>query len=307
MWPGVNNWRRNGRLVCRLIKRTGAQTIIARGPFAANLALEAKKQMPHIRVVFDARGAYKAEFHEFNVGTSPQLNQTISDIEACAVGNADFRIAVSQELVNYWRRTFDYRSDQHTIIPCTLRDMPAPVSNKDEVRKRFGFSPADIVVVYSGSNAGWQSFDELDRLLPDLFRRDDKIRLLLLTGEVSELQLIKDFPERIRHTWIAQNEIAEVLSACDYGWLIRNQSVTNSVASPVKFAEYLSCGLRVLISPGLGDFTAFVENYQCGFVVTDRLPDLSPATDEQRKANRLLAGRHFTKEVFGANYKAVAG
>ena len=43
--------------------------------------------------------------------------------------------------------------------------------------------------------------------------------------------------------------------SADYGYVYRNQTETNKVASPVKIAEYLSCGLKLLISNSLGDYS----------------------------------------------------
>ena len=68
--------------------------------------------------------------------------------------------------------------------------------------------------------------------------------------------------------WVPHSEVFEVLAACDHGLLLREPTVTNRVAAPTKFAEYLAAGRDVLISPGLGDYTAFVEHEECGQVVT---------------------------------------
>jgi glycosyltransferase involved in cell wall biosynthesis len=55
----------------------------------------------------------------------------------------------------------------------------------------------------------------------------------------------------------------------DYGILIRPNSITNSVASPVKFAEYLASGLQVLISDGIGDFSEFVVREKIGYLINN--------------------------------------
>lgn len=59
------------------------------------------------------------------------------------------------------------------------------------------------------------------------------------------------------------------LQCCDYGILVREQSETNRVASPTKFAEYLYAGLKVLVSKNLGDFSEFVLEHDCGYVVNN--------------------------------------
>ena len=63
--------------------------------------------------------------------------------------------------------------------------------------------------------------------------------------------------------------------AADYGLLIRENSFTNQVASPVKFAEYLCCGLPVIISERLGDYSEFVEKNGCGYIIKDNVQCIS--------------------------------
>jgi glycosyltransferase involved in cell wall biosynthesis len=45
----------------------------------------------------------------------------------------------------------------------------------------------------------------------------------------------------------------------------------NNVASPVKFAEYISCGLIPIISPGVGDYSSLVMNEKIGIVVDENI------------------------------------
>ena len=54
--------------------------------------------------------------------------------------------------------------------------------------------------------------------------------------------------------WINHNDVKDVLLTADYGYVYRDKTETNLVSSPVKIAEYLSCGLKLLISDSLGDY-----------------------------------------------------
>ena len=71
--------------------------------------------------------------------------------------------------------------------------------------------------------------------------------------------LKRQYPGRMIQIWSAEQDVTSYLKLADYGLLIRENTVTNSVASPVKFAEYLNAGLNVIISPVLKDFTEFVK------------------------------------------------
>ena len=62
-------------------------------------------------------------------------------------------------------------------------------------------------------------------------------------------------------------EVQNYLLAGDVGLLLRRPSPINSVASPMKFAEYLACGAPVLASAGIGDVNGMISTYGVGRVL----------------------------------------
>jgi hypothetical protein len=59
-----------------------------------------------------------------------------------------------------------------------------------------------------------------------------------------------------------------LLNASDVGLLLLRQSPNIETSSPVKFAEYLNCGLPVLITSGVGDYSRMTIERQVGATVT---------------------------------------
>src|ERR1041385_2989226 len=57
MFPGVKNWKKNRFLLSFFFLFHSTHLVIARGPFAAWLALRSKKRGRISKVCFDARGA----------------------------------------------------------------------------------------------------------------------------------------------------------------------------------------------------------------------------------------------------------
>lgn len=116
----------------------------------------------------------------------------------------------------------------------------------------------------------------------------------------------KQFPDQVSNKWLKHHEVQKVLAACDYGILFRENSVTNQVASPTKFAEYLSAGLPVIISENLGDYTEFVLAEKCGMVVSENDEIiLTQQTTEEKQRMIQLAIRHFTKQANRKNYETL--
>lgn len=303
MFPKARNWKRNRFLLGRAIRRIDPRVIVCRGPFATLLAMEFRQGR---KICFDGRGAYVAELNEYNVIPDENLKKEIALIEKKAVLESDFRLAVSSRLVDYWKREFGYAGMEHVIIPCTLNSRSVKEldpSGRMRNREKFGYGQGEIVIVYSGSLAGWQSLEALDTALIPAFHSDQRLRLLLLLKNIPHgFRLQQEFPDRVKQTWLSAEDVPGTMQACDYGWLVREESVTNEVASPVKFAEYISAGLPVIISPGLGDYPGFVKEHRCGIVYAGEAlhPEIvSPAEKERIAA---LAGNWFVKEKYREAY-----
>lgn len=160
--------------------------------------------------------------------------------------------------------------------------------------------------MYSGSSASWQSFKLIDTLLSDILSKQEKVKVLLLTDKINpESSLLKQFTEKVKTNWLNTNEVPAALMACDYGLLYREKSITNKVASPVKFAEYLACGLNVIISNDLGDYSNFTLKHNCGLTNPENHV-FKPISYQNKLNNNTLAKKHFLKHVFEEAYKRIS-
>jgi hypothetical protein len=285
-----------------LLRLCRPELLIARSVFAASLA-----QMVHAcRVVYDGRGAIAAEWKEYSVIKDKAILDGAESMERNSVLMSTFRIAVSQHLVDYWKREYQYNSNRHVVIPCTVNQV-FESARVDEVsvasaRNVLGFSESDVVLVYSGSVAGWQSMALLHDFLRKQLLSSARCKVLFLSSDsTGKDELAEEFPARVLRRACSPEEIPAMLLAGDYGLLIREHSVTNEVASPVKFAEYLCCGLPVIISEGLGDYSEFVRTFGCGHSAENLNP--VKVEMEEKKRIREIGLTHFTKSAFAAQYQ----
>lgn len=274
MYPKMINWRKNSFLLSLLCVVYKPKVIIARSVIASQLALIIKKKKHCPKVVYDGRGAIAAEWKEYGVVDNVILLSNISQLELEVVMNSDFRIGVSNALISFWQKEFGYIENKHVVIPCTLNSI-FENNNFSELdifsaRKQLNLSGEDIVFIYSGSIAGWQSFELLKSFVSPLLSDSKKHKLVFLSKLDSNItQLINLFPEQVICKHLTPNQVPYYLIAGDYGLLIREDSVTNQVASPLKFAEYLSCGLQVIISDKLGDYSKLTVQNRWGFLDND--------------------------------------
>jgi glycosyltransferase involved in cell wall biosynthesis len=307
MFPGVRRWKQNYFLLSYLIYRNNVHTIIGRSLFAASLALYAKKKTKVKKVIYDGRGAIAEEWKEYNVGGGSITINEIESLERDCVMHTDFRISVSKQLIQYWIKTYNYNIKEHVVIPCTLNFIYENVDltrqNISHVRNKIGFCDTDVVLVYSGSISGWQSFDLLCNFLKQNINQNENIKILFLSDLDNNIQkLLDEFPSKIQYLKVLPHEVPNYLIAADYGLLIREESITNKVASPVKFAEYLACGLKVLISQNLGDYSEFILHNKCGEIYNNILL-LKNVSNENKIYNRSLALKCFTKKSFFDSYR----
>ncbi|HEY0976832.1 MAG TPA: hypothetical protein VGE21_05135 [Flavobacteriales bacterium] len=307
MVPTMARWRRNSLFLAAVCRRLRPSGIICRGPFATWMALRMRDRGLVKRVCFDGRGAYAAEWEEYRIIDDDALIAQFRPLEQQALGQSDFRIAVSEALVQHWRERYAYAGTEHVVIPCTLGTSHlSGDGDRERVRAQLGYTAEDVVLAYAGSTAGWQSFALLEELLTAVLAGQPQVKVFFLSrADANNSALAERFPGRVRIAWLAPEQVSGTLSACDRGLLIREDTVTNRVSSPTKFAEYLAAGLPVLISPHIGDFSALVRTHGLGLVLDDALPSLEPVTEAERVRCRSFAKQHFTKVAYDNSYRAI--
>ena len=237
--------------------------LLCRGIFSANLALISKRKK--CKIIYDGRGAINAEQIEYGVYNNTGLENKIYDLEKRAVLETDYRISVSNKLLNYWYREFNYKSKDHVVIPSSCSNN---YNNKVLDREDLNISENSILVVFSGSISKWHSYSKMISDFTKILNKNPRVNLLFLSKLNSHIALIKNkFAERVFVFWVDPKDVFPYLNIADYGYVVREDSITNQVASPVKVAEYLSCGLKVLISKNLGDYSEIIEKNDLGYII----------------------------------------
>lgn len=311
MIPTMQRWRMNRyilALTCRLLGPTG---IMARGPFATWMALRMRDRGFVQKVGFDARGAYAAEWEEYRIVDDDALIAQVQPTEKEALEKSSIRLAVSNELVAYWRERYGYGSKEHVVVPCTLSDPTAQGSDLPHAdRGSLGLQETDIVLAYAGSIAGWQSFNLLGHLLGTILSSQPLVKVLFLSREDENITaLAARFPGRVLRHWVDATDVPALLAICDHGLLVREDSITNRVASPTKFAEYLLAGLPVIITEHIGDYSGFVQREHAGICMgpVAAVPELQRTSEGTHIRMRSLALEHFSKASHDAAYRKLLG
>ena len=148
----------------RKLKGAKVDLLVCRNALACSLALKARKMLgKSIKVVvcYDGRGALKALTQEYNVYPD-FLKPLLYESERNAVLNSDMRIAVSEELIAWWKSEYGYDAEKHIVIPTTISTLQEnfdPALHSEEWREKFGFKSDDVVMAFAGGKADWQGMD----------------------------------------------------------------------------------------------------------------------------------------------------
>lgn len=306
--PRVASWRASAvvfSLLCTLLRPVA---VIARSVPAANIAIRARALGLVRSVCLDGRGAVAAERREYLETKEPQRSR-FATLERDAVVQSDCQIAVTDALRRYWADEYGHTADRSVVIPCTLAgNWLEPLAQDDrQQRDCLGYAPNDVVIVYAGSTAGWQSLATACEFVHTVLDARADVRFLFLSAPSAALASLQhDFPDRVQRMLVPPEDVRRILAACDYGLLLREPSVTNRVASPTKLAEYLAAGLPVILSDGIGEYSAFIRDHHAGLIADHVDVDaLRPTDEETRRRLNQLAATQLSKPAYRREYAAV--
>src|SRR5690606_6741402 len=120
MIPGAKNGKMNRITLKTIFGIVRPKTVVARGIFATHLAFRVRKVRKPFKLVFDARGAYHAEFSEYRLIEDDHFIEEVRVLEKQALHRSDAQLAVSNALVEYWQSNYGFSAPNVRVIPCTL-------------------------------------------------------------------------------------------------------------------------------------------------------------------------------------------
>jgi len=188
-------------------------------------------------------------------------------IEEYVVKESDLVFCVSRKFRKYLEEIYRVSPDKIAVIPCLVDSKLFFFSPEVRARRRADLGiEKRIVFVYSGSTVKWQLpevtvafFKKIKEIVPEAF-------LLFLTNNLSRARRYFNGMDEEDYLLVSvpNREVPGYLNAADIGILLRERNLVNRVAAPIKFGEYLCCGLPVIITNGIGDTEEIIEKYGIG-------------------------------------------
>lgn len=194
------------------------------------------------------------------------------------------------------------------VIPCCvdLEHFRFREDGRNRVRAELGVGNRPVLV-YAGSIGTWYLLDEMLQFYtvarqtwPDLFF------LILLNGSRDAVREAMNrhgiFEKDAAIRWARFEEMPDYLSAADVGIAFIRPCFSKRSSSPTKYAEYLACGLPIVINAGIGDADALVEREGAGVLLhgfndeayARAAEELRGQVSRGRDAFRKIAERYFS-------------
>lgn len=252
-----------------IARRQPIRTVHAHNLYSAALALSARKIYGY-KVVLDYHGRIPEEYVFLGKG-GERARRALEWLEEWVVRHADHVIVVSRALGRYLVNRYGVSASKLSVIPCCAdaTSFKFDPALRERTRQELGLSDR-LVCTHLGSFFEWYESELLVSTFRELRERYPMAHLLAVTPkpEAAHAFLAQHLPEgTFSVTAASHDRVPALLNASDLGFLLLRASTNIATSSPAKFAEYLNCGVPVIITEGVGDFSGLVRNRNLGEVL----------------------------------------
>lgn len=263
--------------------------------------LVAKMFFPKAKTIYWAQGVdaeeAKANMHSLKDYARYLLRRYA---ESLAIRKADLLFCVSERQVEYYENKYGYDKQRpHIVMPCYNLHLSG-VFNKAQYEKP--------TFVYAGNACGWQGVD----FMLDVYARvesqlGNSCKLVLLTNDNAEFERkIKEVGIRnVEMKFVPLTELQDELHKYKYGFIIRDESIINQVATPTKMNSYLASYVIPIYSDSVQDFVVNIKLGEFSLMakcplkadeISDRIISFEKAPHDYNKFEA------FVKEIFDDHY-----
>jgi glycosyltransferase involved in cell wall biosynthesis len=300
-----------------LVKRNEIEVVHARSHVPATIALVLKKRFG-LKMIFDIRGLMAEEYVDAEHWTKGSIPYRLTkNIEGRAMKVADAVVTLTHRIwpiISTWD-SLSGRSVVHEVIPCCADLERFRFSRTERLKRREELKLENrFTIVYSGSLDGWYLTERMaDFFVSVLRRRPDAYFLWLTNGRQERVEELMAERGISRDSYsvrsVKSEDVPSFLSAADAGISFIKPCFSKLASSPTKNAEYLACGLPMIINAGIGDSDALIGE-GVGTLVTEfneaeyekaiaSILGLVQRPEEIRARTREVAERFFSLKLVG--------
>jgi len=260
------------RYCAPLVRKRKIELVHARSHIPATIAWRLKQRFG-VKMIFDLRGLMADEYVDAGHWRKDSVRyQLTKGAERRALTAADGVVTLTERIwptISEWGALRN-RKVAHEVVPCCadLAIFRFDEAARNRVRLELGLND-QFVIVYSGSIDGWYLTEEMADFFVVLKNQNQRTHFLWLT--TTRHERIKSIMRNRRITETAYTVIAATprdvpsyLSAADAGLAFIKPCFSKLASSPTKYAEYLGCGLPLIINAGVGDSDDLILEHGAG-------------------------------------------
>jgi glycosyltransferase involved in cell wall biosynthesis len=251
--------------------RSGLRLAQGRGTVAAAVAWAAAR-LRSARFFNDADSPLSEEYVDAGVWRRGSLLHRLTGAVERRLLAASDAVAVLTE--SRRRQAAPQARVDPVVLPCgvdTGHFEPRP-EVRASTRHELGLD--GTVLVYAGKSGGWYLVDEMLDFVAAAAEVLGPLSLLVLTPEPPARFAGGAERRGIRCVvrFATRDEMPSYLSAADAGLSFILPAPSKKASSPVKNGEYLACGLPVVTTPRIGDYSELIARREVGVVVDELNP-----------------------------------
>ncbi|MDW2022525.1 MULTISPECIES: glycosyltransferase family 4 protein [Pseudomonadati] len=257
--------------------------------------LKAKVGLSRCKVIYWIQGELPQESKMKNQGLHRFALYTLLEYFSYKV--ADTVIFVSDYMKEYYEDKYSPK-ESHLVIPCSS---DFRYEYQEKIKNSF---------CYVGGMSAWQKVDRMIEIFSNIVSTNEDATLHIATRDVLELEDVLKrvgVSEKVKksifiYSFKSPIEVNEFLNDKEFGFLLRDESIVNAVASPIKLAEYLSCGMKVIMSPAVKSYYESLKN--TGAIISEH-DDVTCKINEKFSPTPSLkaAEKHFSTYNHAEKYR----
>ncbi|NRP30880.1 MULTISPECIES: hypothetical protein [unclassified Aliiroseovarius] len=236
----------------------------------------------------------EARYTRLTAGRSDMsMVEWLNEVEDQIVRRFDKLIVVAPRMIEHLEvKTGVSLHAKASVLPIFADESFFKPLHKEYFKRELGLD-GKIVFLYSGGMQRYQCIEETIVWFQALSARIPNAFFLMFTpepkvaGQRAEA-IMGELPGNIRIASVDQANLADHMSAADFGFVLREPELLNAVASPTKAVEYLARGVRLICTKDAGSAFDHMNRFGSGLI----LPLVPTAKDVDlalTEINRLLA------------------
>jgi glycosyltransferase involved in cell wall biosynthesis len=260
-----------------LVRRNRIKLVHARSHIPATIALALKRSLG-TKMIFDLRGLMAEEYVDAQHWRKDSLPYRITKAaERRIFAETDAVVTLTERIwpiIKEWEGLCG-RDVHHAVVPCCVDLSLFKFNDEERAVRRAELGVGDkFTIVYSGSLDGWYLTEEMADFFAMFRQRRSDAHLLWLTNgshdRVRELMRVRNIAaDHFSVLSVPARVVPSYLSAADAGLSFIKRCFSKLASSPTKNAEYLACGLPLIINAGIGDSDALIDDWKAGVLLQD--------------------------------------